>query len=119
VQLSAFISAYVKGGCLQLQSLQVNEDFDMYPPQPLTLFDLWSLQLLGLRGLKELSVRFTSCDASFTVQAVSAWLVGLAVVPKVSLALCSEEQLDAVEAAEEFATLSELPLPATLDVYVT
>jgi hypothetical protein len=119
VQLSAFISAYVKGGCLQLQSLRVCEDFDMCPPQPLTVFDLWSLQLLGLRGLTELSVRFTSCDASFTVQAVSAWLVGLAVVPQVSLWLCSDRQLDVVEAAEEFATSSGLPLPATLDVYVT
>lgn len=72
VQLSAFISAYIKGGSLQLRRLQVSGDWWSF--EGLTLFDLWSLQLLGLRGLQELDVCFMGNDVTdtFTVQGVGA-----------------------------------------------
>jgi hypothetical protein len=52
------------------------------------------------------------------VEVVRAWLVSLAVVPNVSLVLCTEEQHIVVEAARQWAARLTLPLPAVLKVSV-
>jgi hypothetical protein len=81
---------------------------------PLSGFGL--MQLLSMHGLQELSVHLTSGDAKLTVEGVGAWLVGLAVVPRVSLLLCSQEQVDVVGSSRQWAAQADLPVPPVLKV---
>jgi hypothetical protein len=107
-RLMAFTGVRAALGAMKLRYLFVRG--------PLSLFALGTLQ--GVHGLDELCVRVTEPHLSFTVEGVRAWLVSLAVVPKVSLVLCSEEQHSLVEDARQWATQLELPLPALLTVTV-
>ena len=73
----------------------------------------------SLHGLQELHVHVSAKKSvmdTFTVEAVRMWLVGLAVVPRVYLVLHSAEQQSVVDAARQWATEMELPLPAVLKV---
>lgn len=111
-QLLAFTGEAATVSTLNLRYLHVQG--------PLTVFAL--MQLQSVRGLQELSLR---CEGGlkvvrdcFTEAAVRAWLVGLAVVPKVSIVLCSEKQHRVVEAVRQQVVQWDLHLPALLKVTV-
>jgi hypothetical protein len=106
-ELMAFTSEAAAIGALQLRCLHVHG--------PVSVFSL--LQLSNVHGLNELHVRLGYCDG-FIEGCVRSWLVSLAVVPKVFLVLCTDQQRSVVEAARHWAAQLELPLPAVLKVVV-
>lgn len=108
-QLMAFTSEAAAVGFTKLHSLSVRG--------PVSVFALMQLP----RVAKELCLSVHggySTSTTFTVEVVRAWLVSLAVVPNVSLVLCTEEQHIVVEAARQWAARLKLPLPAVLKVSV-
>jgi hypothetical protein len=109
-ELLAFTSEAAAVGTLpQLRYLRVQGTCSMFA----------LLQLQSMRGVVELVVDVQDSSAihySFSADAVRAWLVGLAVVPNVSLLLHAEKQQILVEAARQWATALGLPLPACLRV---
>jgi hypothetical protein len=110
-ELLAFTSAAAAAGPLKLQHLDVCG--------PLSVFAL--MQLQSVPGLQQLVVHVSNSEdvrGTFTVEAVRAWLVGLAMVPKVCLVVSSAEQRCAFDAARQWATQHKLPLPAVLKVSV-
>jgi hypothetical protein len=111
-QLMAFISEAAAVGTPQLRFLHVQGRC--------SLFAL--MQLQGVcHGLQELSVILSfhpMARDSFSAEAVRSWLVSLAAVPKVSLALCLDEQRSVVEAGKHWAAQHKLPLPPVLKVTV-
>jgi hypothetical protein len=111
-QLVAFMNEATAVGTPQLRFLHVQGNC--------SLFALMQLQSV-CHGLKELNVTFSfhpMARDSFSVEAVRAWLVSLAAVPKVSLVLCLEQQHNVVDAARQWAGQHKLPLPAVLKVTV-
>lgn len=81
----AFTSEAAAAGTPRLRYLRLQGDVSMFA----------LMQLPSVRGVGELVVDFKASLAirdTFSADAVRAWLVGLAVVPKVSLLLHSEEQ---------------------------
>ena len=110
-ELLAFTSAAATVGPLKLRHLHVCG--------PLSVFAL--MQLQSVRGLKELVVHVSDTAdvrGTFSVEAVRAWLVGLAMVPKVSLLLSLAEQRGVFDTARQWATQHKLPLPAILRMSV-
>ena len=106
--LMAFVGAAAAASTLQLRYLSIRG--------PHSVFGL--MQVPSVRGVQELTVHLTSSKVEFVFKGVSTWLVGLAVVPKVSLLLCSQEQLDVVDDARRWAVRIGLPLPAVFNVSV-
>jgi hypothetical protein len=111
-ELMAFTNA-AAASTQQLQYLHV-----IAPPAMLSL-----LQLLKVRGLRELSLHVRHDDSMFSdshtsFDDVRGVLVGLAHVPKVSLVLCTEQQRNVVVAARKWAADLGLPMPAVLKVSV-
>jgi hypothetical protein len=108
-ELMAFTSEAAVVGTPQLRYVRVQRVF--------SLFAL--MQLSSMPGVGELVLDVQDSLAirdSFSADAVRAWLVGLAVVPKVTLLLHSEKQQVSVDAAMQWATEVGLPLPACLKV---
>jgi hypothetical protein len=108
-ELMAFTSEAAAVGALQLRCLHVHG--------PMSVFAL--LQLSSVHGLNELHVKLSDLDCeSFIEGSVRSWLVSLAVIPKVSLVLFTQQQRSVVEASREWAAQWELPLPALLKISV-
>jgi hypothetical protein len=95
---------------------------------PVQITELMQLpQLVSVCGVRELSVVVDidskvvfppPLDDASALRAVGLWLVGLAVVPKVSLKGHLDEHRSLIEAAKLWATQRGLPLPASLRVSV-
>jgi hypothetical protein len=107
-ELMAFVGAAAAASTLQLRYLSIRG--------PHSVFGL--MQVPSVRGVQELTVHLTSSKVEFVFKGVSTWLVGLVVVPKVSLLLCSQEQLDVVDDARRWAVRIGLPLPDVFNVSV-
>ena len=107
-ELTAFLSAAAAVSTMRLRFLSVRG--------PHSAFGL--MQLLTLRGPQEVSVQLTNSRVDFPLEGVNALLVGLATVPKVSLRLCSEEQLARANVVRCWARPLSYgyPLPAVLHI---
>lgn len=107
LELVAFTSAAAANSSLRLRNLLVGGTLNLHA----------LMQLLTLRTLQELTVHLIpSADSSFVTQDVGFWLVGLAVVPRLSVVVPSEWQRRVMEAARQWAVQHGLPLPAVLQV---
>ena len=110
-ELLAFTSAAAGVGPLKLQHLDV-----------CGLLSVSALmQLQSFPGLEDLVVHVSNSElvsGTFTVEAVRAWLVGIAMVPKVCLVVSTAEQRGVFDAARQMATQHKLPLPEILTVSV-
>jgi hypothetical protein len=108
-ELLAFKTAAAAVSTPRLRCLHVRGDVTVYA----------LMQLQSVRSLEEVCVHVSdseSAGSTFTVEAVRVWLVGLAAVPKVYLVVTSAEVQIVVNAARQWATEMELPLPAVLKV---
>lgn len=115
VDLAAFVGAAAAAGASapQLQYLH------MHGPQG--AMGLQQLpQLASVCGLRELSlvVGSISTEAFPSPESVGLWLVGLAVIPKVSLTVQVEEHQTIVDNAKRWVAECGLALPASLRVSV-